>query len=439
MDDTHKMDITADAAAAPELDVELGINVLFSPDLEKRQASFAIAGSMCAGRASMKDVQLVIDDSRISSKHALFRKERDRYHLEDLRSTNGTFLNGKRVERGPLERGAIIRLGDTILELNRPIADALDGAAIGRAHAFARALHEADRAAAAPVSVLLLGETGTGKEIFAQRIHEQSKRGGKFVAVNCAAIPSTLLESYLFGHKKGAFTGAASDATGMLNEAKGGTIFLDEIGELAPELQAKLLRVLETREFVPLGGTSAQTADVRFVSATNAPLTAAMKEGSFRADLYARIAGYPIHLPPLRQRRSDIPLLFEHFLRELAPGKTFDCTAGFVEATALYDWPFNIRELKSVVERILIDHDGRTMLERKDFRQALKLDESSEPIEVGAAPQVSDDPSKEELEALFRQHAGNVEAVAQQLGRHRQQIYRWLKRRGLRLSDLRKS
>jgi transcriptional regulator with PAS, ATPase and Fis domain len=431
------MDITADDVVAAEPDVRLALNVVFSVDQEARHKSVAIEGSVCVGRAPNDGVDLVIDDPRISSRHAIFRNRRGHCLFEDLGSTNGSFLDGKRAERGELVRGAIVRLGDTVFELDRPLADPSEGGAVGRSYAFARALAEADRAAGAPVAVLLLGETGTGKEVFAWRIHERSGRPGKFVAVNCAAIPSTLLEAYLFGHKKGAYTGATSDARGMLNEARGGTVFLDEVGELALDLQAKLLRVIETQEFVPVGGTSAQKADVRFVSATNAPLAAAIKAGTFRADLYARIAVYPIHLAPLRQRRSDVPLLLEHFLQKLAPERTFSWTAGFVEAMVLHSWPWNVRELKSVVERILIDHEGAETLERQDFLRALKLESSSAEGDAGARV-LRGSPSKEELLALFRQHGGNVEAVAQHLGRHRQQVYRWLKRHGLRLSELRR-
>jgi DNA-binding NtrC family response regulator len=203
-------------------------------------------------------------------------------------------------------------------------------------------------------SVLITGESGTGKELVARSIHAQSGRAsGPFVAINCSAIPRDLLESELFGHVKGAFTGAVKDKTGKFLSADGGTIFLDEVGELSLELQPKLLRVLQERVFVPVGGTKELRMDVRVVAATNLDVEKSITDGSFREDLYYRLAVIPIHLPPLRQRREDIPILLRHFcIKHGAEQVTFDRQSLAVLST--YGWPGNVRELENLVERLLI-------------------------------------------------------------------------------------
>jgi len=210
-------------------------------------------------------------------------------------------------------------------------------------------------------SVLITGESGTGKELIARSIHAGSGRSaGPFVAINCAAIPRDLLESELFGHVKGAFTGAIKDKTGRFALADGGTLFLDEVGELPLELQPKLLRALQERTVEPVGGTKELKLDVRVVAATNLDIEKAMAEGVFREDLYYRLAVIPIHLPPLRQRRDDIPLLLRHFcIKHGAANATFD--RGCLATLTGYAWPGNVRELENLVERLLILRNGDTI------------------------------------------------------------------------------
>jgi len=207
-------------------------------------------------------------------------------------------------------------------------------------------------------SVLISGESGTGKELIARSLHAGSSRSaGPFVAINCAAIPRDLLESELFGHVKGAFTGAIKDKTGKFQLADGGTLFLDEVGELPLELQPKLLRALQERVVEPIGGSSQQKLDVRIVAATNLDIEKAIDDGVFREDLYYRLAVIPIHLPPLRQRRDDIPLLLRHFCNKHGAGEvTFD-KASLALLTG-YAWPGNVRELENLVERLLIMRDS---------------------------------------------------------------------------------
>ncbi|MBN1343992.1 MAG: sigma 54-interacting transcriptional regulator [Phycisphaerae bacterium] len=221
------------------------------------------------------------------------------------------------------------------------------------------------RVAKSNATVLLLGETGTGKELMAKAIHNASPRAEKpCVAINCAALPETLLESELFGHEAGAFTGAVARKLGRFELADGGTLFLDEIGDLSPAIQIKLLRVLQEREFVRVGGTKTVACNVRIIAATNRDLQAAMKEGTFREDLYYRLNVFPITLPPLRQRREDIPLLVEHFTQKASvelnmPKPTVSDAA--MASMASYRWPGNIRELQNVIERAVLMADGKPL------------------------------------------------------------------------------
>ncbi len=233
-----------------------------------------------------------------------------------------------------------------------------DGELIGKSHAFKAALFQAEQVAPTDSTVLLLGETGTGKGLIARRIHKQSGRSQRpMITVNCAALPSALIESELFGHEKGAFTGATSRKIGRFELAHRGTIFLDEIGDLPTELQAKLLRVLQDQEFERLGSSTTRTADVRVIAATNRDLDQLIEEGVFRADLYYRLGVFPIRAPTLSERRSDIPLLVWFFISELQHrlGKNFDeVSARAMAALIAYDWPGNIRELKNIIERAMI-------------------------------------------------------------------------------------
>jgi len=246
---------------------------------------------------------------------------------------------------------------------NRRLKDELTDRAdfrslVGSSAAMEKVFGVVRKVADTEASVLITGESGTGKELIARSIHAGSGRSaGPFVAINCAAIPRDLLESELFGHVKGAFTGAIKDKTGRFAQADGGTLFLDEVGELPLELQPKLLRALQERTIEPVGGTKEQKLDVRMVAATNLDIEKAMAEGVFREDLYYRLAVIPIHLPPLRQRRDDIPLLLRHFcIKHGAGAVTFDKQS--LATLTGYAWPGNVRELENTVERLLILRNG---------------------------------------------------------------------------------
>lgn len=238
-----------------------------------------------------------------------------------------------------------------------------DGRIIGKSLGMQGVFRMIDKIAATGATVLINGESGTGKELIARSIHDRSERsGGTFVAINCGAIPETLLESQLFGHVKGSFTGADRDHDGFCRQAQGGTIFLDEIGETPHAIQVKLLRMLQEREIYPVGSSRAVKVDLRVIAATNRDLEREVAEGNFRADLYYRLNVIPVDLPPLRERRDDIPLLADHFLKRYCPdyeggvGKMLCREA--MAALQAYDWPGNVRELENVIERASIIRDG---------------------------------------------------------------------------------
>jgi len=236
---------------------------------------------------------------------------------------------------------------------------------VGSSEKFRSVLDEIGMVAPVDSAVLVQGETGTGKELIAQAIHQASpRRQSRFVALNCTAIPSALLESELFGHERGAFTGAVAQTTGRFQQADGGTLFLDEIGDLPLELQPKLLRVLQEKQFERLGGGRTIQVDVRIIAATNQDLWRMVEERKFRADLYYRLNVFPVTLPPLRERKGDIPLLVEHFVQKFAErqGKSIDHVPDEVMKTLeRHDWPGNIRELQNVIERAVILTTGRVL------------------------------------------------------------------------------
>jgi DNA-binding NtrC family response regulator len=236
---------------------------------------------------------------------------------------------------------------------------------VGKSEKIRQVLSLVDKVAVTDSTILISGESGTGKELIAREIHHKSSRlDGQFVSINCGALPETLLESELFGHVRGSFTGAIRDKEGLFAVAKGGTFFLDEVGETSPAIQVKLLRVLQEREIIPVGGIKPIKVDVRLIAATNSDLEQDVETGRFRADLFYRLNVIPIHIPPLRERKDDIPLLVEHFLNTYCkasgrPVKTVSPEA--YEVLLRYDWPGNVRELENVLERAVILQESKTI------------------------------------------------------------------------------
>jgi len=304
---------------------------------------------------------------------------------------------------------------------------------VGESDVIAALRQQIRRAAPTNGRLLIFGENGTGKELVARRIHALSQRASKpFVEINCAAIPDELIESELFGHIQGSFTGAVSDKRGKFDLADGGTLFLDEIGDMSLRTQSKVLRALQEQTFQPVGSTEDHTVDVRVIAATNKDLQEEINEGRFREDLYYRINVIPFHVPPLRERRDDVPLLAEYFLREAAaeygvnPKRLTE--AAVVRLTA-YRWPGNVRQLKNVCERLMIMVGGETIHE-SDLEPALEV------FSTGDEQRSGDDLALREARNLFerrfiltklREHGGNVKRTAQALNIERSHLYRKMK------------
>ena len=310
------------------------------------------------------------------------------------------------------------------------------GRPVGRNRAFMEVLNLAETVAPTDSTVLITGESGTGKEILARYIHALSEReGGPFVSINCGALPETLLESELFGHVKGSFTGAVRDKVGLLVAAKGGTFFLDEVGEMSPALQVKMLRALQEREVVPVGATEPVPIDVRIVAATNRDLEQEMRRGTFRSDLYYRLNVITLHLPPLRERRDDIPLLTEHFLRVLAERSEAEhplkVAAEAMEALQSYDWPGNVRELENALERAAVLCDGDVLA--ASALPARVVERQPEPLIADRPPA---NPTLEVIERAYifwvlQAEGGNKARAAEVLGIDPSTLYRKLNRYGM--------
>ncbi|WP_343618879.1 sigma-54 dependent transcriptional regulator [Flavobacterium sp.] len=259
-----------------------------------------------------------------------------------------------------------VHLQKKVKQLEKRIGDKYSfNTIIGKSKGIEQVIDLAQKVAKTDSTVLLTGETGTGKEVFAQAIHENSNRAGKsFVALNCSTFSKEILESELFGHKQGAFTGALKDKKGFIEEANGGTLFLDEIGEMPIDLQAKLLRVLETSEYIPVGDTTSKKSNFRLIAATNRDLKEESEAHRFRSDLYFRLNIFEIKLPSLRERAKDIPLLANYYVKQFSEKtnkKTLHTAADFLEKLENYSWPGNIRELKNVIERSVILSNGDTL------------------------------------------------------------------------------
>jgi transcriptional regulator with PAS, ATPase and Fis domain len=343
--------------------------------------------------------------------------------------------------------GRLIDLQEEVVSLRASLSKkALPANIIGESEPFKAALNLASTAASKPITVLLLGETGVGKEVFAHWIHDYSDRAGQpFVALNCAAIPNDLLESELFGVEKGAFTGAQQSRPGRFERANGGTLFLDEVGDLTPAAQVKLLRVLESGELERLGDIKTRQVNVRLIAATNVNLQQAVKDGKFRADLYYRLNAYPVNIPPLRERKSDIPLLLEAFIKKYAllhNKRISGVSDKAMQMLMSYGWPGNIRELENMMERGVLLTASDEQIELKHLFAGVDDLLSGEPdlsSKGGLDPQnkssindlinemIKDGISLENcelmlMEAAVKKTGGNITKAAELLGVTRRQV-----------------
>ncbi len=339
----------------------------------------AVAGrAVTIGAAPANDLVLA-DDAGVSARHCEIVVRGGDYVLRDLGSTNGTFLDGTRVLEAVLAPGSLVTVGATELVFEpkkkwvrvQPSERESFGAMIGRSRAMREVFGLLERVAGTDLSCVIVGETGTGKDIAARAQHAESGRAaGPFVVVDCGAVSESLVESELFGHERGAFTGADRARKGAFELADGGTVFLDEIGELPLALQPKLLRALEQREVKRLGGAEYTPIDVRVIAATHRSLEAMVEEGTFRSDLYFRLVEVVVELPPLRERPEDVELLAEHLARqESRSGRAMQLSADARRVLAGHSWPGNARELRNVVRRAVALASG-AIVEASDLSLA---------------------------------------------------------------------
>jgi transcriptional regulator with PAS, ATPase and Fis domain len=388
------------------------------------------------------DADIVIDDPHVSRRHCEFSVGERGVRLRDCGSKNGTLVGGLEITDALVPPGAVVQVGqwrltvritgaprEVSLSRSARFGEALGGTLIMRA-LFSRL----EMGAATDETILLLGESGTGKELLAKAIHDASpRRDAPFRVFDCSAIAPTLIEAELFGVVKGAFTGAVADRPGMLEVTHGGTLFLDEIGELPVDLQPKLLRALEARQFRRLGANSWHSFDARIVAATHRDLAGRIREGTFRQDLYYRLAVIEARVPPLRERRDDIELLVDRFLASRDPPLTLrDLPPNGLELLRAHDWPGNVRELRNVLARMIVFQDASQKLLDPPIASAPSL--TNLPLRE-ARQQVVEAFEQNYLVALLRAHAGNVTRAAETAGVSRQFFHRLMERYGIRSTD----
>jgi hypothetical protein len=397
---------------------------------------------------SRQELFIYLPGGTISSTHATLVREAEGWVIEDAGSKNGCFVNGKRLPRAALNDGDFIEIGGVLLRYRAALPtppgtpDDIDTAALApAAPGFATLLPEPaaqlaalERIARMPIPVLLLGETGSGKEVLARGVHTLSGRSGAFVAVNCGGLPASLLESQLFGHVKGSFTGAARDEPGYIRAADGGTLFLDEIGDLPLPAQAALLRVLQEREVVPVGSTRPVKVDLHVIAATHRPLDAMVIRGEFRGDLLARLAGYRHGLVPLRDRREDLGLLVGALLErsEVPAAGGIRLSSGSGRRLMSYAWPLNVRELEQHLSVAVTLAEGG-VIEPSHLPETVKVPPPGAPAPT--AKREDPDALRSHLVALLEKHQGKVSHVARDMGKARMQIYRWMQRFGINPND----
>ncbi|MDB4969885.1 MAG: ATPase [Myxococcales bacterium] len=376
---------------------------------------------------------LCLHDDTVSRRHAELRAEPGGWRVVDLDSTNGVRIGGALITSALVDGGGELRLGQTTLALTLLDGEALHplwdddrfGSLVGASPEMKKLFALAARAAQSDATVLIHGESGTGKELLAEGLHRASARaGGPFVVVDCGNLVAGLADSELFGHEAGAFSGAATARAGLVEEAEGGTLFFDEVGELPAALQPKLLRLCEAREVRRVGADTSRKVDVRLVAATHRDLTRAVDEGRFRADLYFRLGGVKLTVPPLRHRPEDIAMLARHFVRLLAPDRDPDSVlrGALLGALASYGWPGNVRELRNVVERLCAVGELDSRVRASDAGAADYHD---------ARRAALDRFERAYCATLLEEAGGSVGRAAERAGISRQMLHRIMRRHGL--------
>lgn len=394
---------------------------------------------------------LVLTDTTVSRRHCEIQLMATGYVIRDLDSTNGTVVQGVRVSQAFLDRGTEFQLGKSRIVFC-PLQGAIEytlspheafGALLGESIPMRRLFHLAETYAPTNAHILIEGETGTGKEVLAEELHRHSKRANKpFVVVDCAALAKDVVPSELFGHVRGAFTGATSDRVGAFEHAEGGTVFLDEIGDLSPELQPNLLRVIEKKQVRRLGSNDLRPVNVRLIAATNRKLQHEVSAGNFREDLFFRLSVVRLEVPALRHRRDDIPLLTRKFLNDYYGDKAMEAVEDFDRTMTVFrqhDWPGNVRELRNVIE--MASYSGKKPIDLSTFLYASRMGSPKEPAFPGFA---ADKPFKEAKGDLIRQfelqylkellarHQGNVSRAARDAGIERVYLQRLASKHGLK-------
>ena len=347
----------ATRAAASVYGAPSGIQALVLTGSSKGTSKI-VGGRLTIGKAADND--LVLTDDTVSRHHCEIVRAPDGLHVRDLESTNGTKVDGTRIREAMVQSGSVLKVGEVDIQF-KPTAARVEvlpsdkssfGPAIGSSLAMRTIFGVLERIAPTDATVLLEGETGTGKDVLAKAVMQGSSRANKpFLVVDCGAVTYSLIESELFGHERGAFTGAVATRQGAFELADGGTVFLDEIGELPLDVQPKLLRVLETKEFRRVGGNRTLQSNVRVIAATKRDLQREVAGGKFREDLYFRLAVVPVTVPPLRARRDDISALVNHMLKTGSGGGELTVPPETMQALIAHDWPGNVRELRNVLER----------------------------------------------------------------------------------------
>jgi transcriptional regulator with PAS, ATPase and Fis domain len=393
----------------------------------------------------------VLEDGLVSGQHARLSRGAGGYDLEDLGSKNGTWVDNQRLDSNDgkvrLRDGALIFFGNHVavfrmvsqIELEAIKAELVTpfGPVATASPALAVACDRLRRLAASEGELLIVGETGVGKEVYARAVHEASGRKGRFVAINCAAIPRELVESELFGYRQGAHSTAHQAKAGLIEEAEGGTLFLDEIGEMTPEAQIKILRFLQDRELTPLGSTRPRRMDVRIVAATNRTAAGPGKgPGGLRDDIVARLGAAPIHLPPLRNRVEDLGALIGHFLARAGARCKFEQPA--FRALALHAWPLNVRELEKIISTAAVLTGGDKPIALRDLPEPIARVLAAPPL-AGARRAGGPSPTPAQIEESLRRYEGNVADVSRELGKHRAAVWRWIKKFGIDPQKFRRS
>lgn len=418
------------------------LRVVLGPDAG-HEVEIPQAG-VVVGAASPSDV--VLTDASVSSRHCVVKPVADGFEISDLKSKNGTSIDGTLIEKATVSAGTIVRIGNSLLQLLPeeevleipPSKESSFGAMVGGSLAMRQLYAVLARASRTNASILIGGESGTGKELCARAIHDNSPRAKhEFVTFDCGAVSENLIESDLFGHVRGAFTGALADRPGAFEMANGGTLFLDEIGDLPLKLQPKLLRMLETGEATPLGGKKSQKFDVRIVAATHRDLGEEVAKGTFRGDLFYRLAVVEVKLPALRNRLEDLPGLVSHFLkREGASDKVKECTN--LNRLRGYGWPGNVRELRNVIARCVALSLPNTPFEEMLLLLGAPSKQAAVPTDFAARPyheakaDLLSRFDNDYVKDLLSRTDGNLSEAARVAGIERRHLYRMLARIGVK-------